>query len=682
MSPDFIILSEPNLYQCDLKTEMNVLHAQYQCYLNSPDFHNDELPLYQRKSYGGTMALWKLSLDPFIKCHDCPSPGILPLVFSPPGVLKSIHIVLYLPTAGKNDEYVLEIVKLMHCIDELLSLHPEACLFIRGDSNANLKDKLRSSMITNLCDKWNLKRLPILHNTYHHFMGNGASDSELDIILYSDNTEEHLIKIYCQKEDPLLTSHHDALWSCFLLPVANCERQQTLPAAPRVPNLRAKIHWSPEGLKLYEEAVSQSLSRLRDNWLNVHSDSAISVLLQATNSILDSCARATNPFTNLHNSCRPKAYKKPLVLIRSENSLRRTHKMLKRLSPTSSKYSELNEEHKKRKQYHSRLLRHIAQDVALTRDRKLNSILSQSPNQAYHLLKSYRQSGNKKVNKLNVGNLCFTGDSVPDGIYYSIEQLKTEPISLTYLDRDIPDFREEYRLILDICSSGASIPALTRHKALSILSSLRSGVNDFFSITSQHYLNAGESGIDHFHHLLNAIIQNVNLSNITELNTIYACVLLKGTGKDKENSRSYRTISTCPLLAKALDCYIRELSLNGWQRKQARTQYQGPGMSHELASLLLSETLQYSVNIAKKPVYALFLDAKSAFDRTTKEILIRNLFFAGTDDQRLLYLNNRLGNRNTYCEFDKIMMGPIHDTRGLEQGGISSSDQYKIYNNE
>ena len=28
------------------------------------------------------------------------------------------------------------------------------------------------------------------------------------------------------------------------------------------------------------------------------------------------------------------------------------------------------------------------------------------------------------------------------------------------------------------------------------------------------------------------------------------------------------------------------------------------------------------------------------------------------------------------------MMGPIRDTRGLEQGGISSSDQYKIYNNE
>ena len=105
-------------------------------------------------------------------------------------------------------------------------------------------------------------------------------------------------------------------------------------------------------------------------------------------------------------------------------------------------------------------------------------------------------------------------------------------------------------------------------------------------------------------------------------------------------------------------------------------------MSHELAGLLLTETLQYSVHVEKKPVYALFLDAKSAFDRTTIEILVRNLYLAGIHDQRLLYLNNHLGNRNTFCEYEKTMMGPIRDTRGLEQGGISSSDEYKLYNNE
>ena len=81
-------------------------------------------------------------------------------------------------------------------------------------------------------------------------------------------------------------------------------------------------------------------------------------------------------------------------------------------------------------------------------------------------------------------------------------------------------------------------------------------------------------------------------------------------------------------------------------------------------------------------MFAIFLDAKSAFDRVLREILVRNLFIAGTCDQKLLYINERLSNRNTYCEYDKTMMGPIKDNRGLEQGGVSSSDAYKIYNNE
>ena len=52
------------------------------------------------------------------------------------------------------------------------------------------------------------------------------------------------------------------------------------------------------------------------------------------------------------------------------------------------------------------------------------------------------------------------------------------------------------------------------------------------------------------------------------------------------------------------------------------TQFQGPGSSHELAGLLLSEAIQHSLLVSKKPVFALFLDAKSAFDKVVREILI------------------------------------------------------------
>ena len=105
-------------------------------------------------------------------------------------------------------------------------------------------------------------------------------------------------------------------------------------------------------------------------------------------------------------------------------------------------------------------------------------------------------------------------------------------------------------------------------------------------------------------------------------------------------------------------------------------------MSHELASVLLTETLQYASNVSKEPVYALFLGAKSAFDRVIKEILLRNMFIAGTTGHNLLYFDQRLSNRETCCDYNNELMGPIVDLRGLEQGGISSSDEYKLFNNE
>ena len=46
---------------------------------------------------------------------------------------------------------------------------------------------------------------------------------------------------------------------------------------------------------------------------------------------------------------------------------------------------------------------------------------------------------------------------------------------------------------------------------------------------------------------------DVNNISLNEVSSVNAVVLFKGHGKDKESDRSYRTISTCPLLAKSLD---------------------------------------------------------------------------------------------------------------------------------
>ena len=78
----------------------------------------------------------------------------------------------------------------------------------------------------------------------------------------------------------------------------------------------------------------------------------------------------------------------------------------------------------------------------------------------------------------------------------------------------------------------------------------------------------------------------------------------------------------------------------------------------------------------------LALDAQSAFDRCLRQILICELHKAGLPGAALQFIDNRLASRTTVYEWDGVLMGPAEDQTGFEQGGINSSDYYKLYNNE
>ena len=665
------------MFQCDHLDQMSFFNAEYSSTLNSEDVFDPELPLLKMKAKGGTMALWRKHLDQFVTPLPSTSSSFLPILFSPPGYKPTVHITIYLPTAGQDDNFVDEIVKLNIYMAELNEKYPDAAVFVRGDANVNKKDKKRFQIFKTFCEDWSLSILDIKHTTYHHFIGHGLSDSQLDVLLHPHDQPESLLQIYCRLDSCLITSHHDALRSSFILARGDpASSAPDLPLAPEIKNSRVKILWNEEGILQYQKCVSTNLSKLRSSWLDPSSEVSFSVLLQSTNSFLDMCARETNGFISLGVTPTEKSTKIPKYLRKSEKMLLKSYRMMKaKTSPDTITA------HAQQKRHHRQLLRYHEIQRGYSRDRVLDKLCSSSPSQAYKSIKSVRSSKVKKISKLHVGNRIFTGNKVPDGMYESIRCLKTEQDSEN-ISNEHPDFSKEYLFILEICRAGKAIPPISKHDSDKILNSIRKNVNDFYSITALHYTNAGFAGYEHFNLILNAIISNINLAGLSELNTIYACVLYKGHAKDRTSERSYRTLSTCPLLAKGLDIYVRSLSVKDWNRQQAPTQYQGQGMSHELAALLLTETVQHSLNVSKLPVFAIFLDAKSAFDRVKKDILIRNLFTAGTSGHALLYLDKRLSNRQTFCDFDRRLMGPIKDTRGLEQGAVSSSDEYKLYNNE
>jgi hypothetical protein len=119
--------------------------------------------------------------------------------------------------------------------------------------------------------------------------------------------------------------------------------------------------------------------------------------------------------------------------------------------------------------------------------------------------------------------------------FMNIEGLKSDPV--------LADHFSNHQHILKLCQDHHKIPVISRDQAESLLSRIKKNVKDYYSITAQHYSNAGEEGLSHFHDLLNAVISNVNNASIEELNTAYGLILYKGHNEEKTSDRAYRSIA-------------------------------------------------------------------------------------------------------------------------------------------
>ena len=672
-------------FSYDVDNIMAYLRKDYEFSLNSPDKFYLSLPMTKSKAYGGTMLLWKRELDPYVTLYPPTSCAALPIIFEPPGTGKSVHVCVYLPTCGRDLEFIEELTKLAVLIQQLSIDIPNVPLFIRGDFNTSEKNRSRSALFESFKRAENLSEVEFDHLTYHHFVGNGSSDSKLDRILFSHGTEV-LKTIVCKHENPFVESHHDVLVSEWMVPketaIPPCTSSSTVPT---IPNMRHRILWTDDGIVDYQKLIIPHLNRLSQLWLTPSpSRNCLSIVLDATNVILTECAKATNKSFSLKpkpGTCS-KSTPRPRAIKISGRKLLRQWKYLKyvRLSKNISDVSKLDYEKKysEAKRAHRKLSRNLRAKNLLDRDANLLS----NPAATYASIRKARRARNGSLQKLTFNSKVYHNEAVKDGFFESIKELKSKDPERLANGSHYSDFLSDYAHIVELCKNGTPILQITESKALSLLYRLKPHVPDLYSVTPAHYMHAGPIGWRYFHCLLNSLISEISNVSITEVNQAYACILFKGHEKDKSSSRSYRTISTCPVVAKALDLHIRDLQLKNWNENQANTQFQGQGSSHELAALLLSECIQHSLYTLKQPLFVLYLDARSAFDLVQREILIHSLYHAQDQDQSILYIDKRLQCRQTMLDWNGCLMGPISDEQGVEQGGCNSSEFYKIFGRE
>ena len=143
---------------------------------------------------------------------------------------------------------------LKNLLQRLKDDYSDYTICIRGDKNANKKNIKRSEMFYDLLDEFAFHEIFISHPTYHHFIGEGMFDSNIDTIAISSRnhgvSSETIDQILCRLDYPEIGSHHDIiLSSLYLSEYVRPLQRIELKKAPRTDFKSVNVNWTPDGTK-------------------------------------------------------------------------------------------------------------------------------------------------------------------------------------------------------------------------------------------------------------------------------------------------------------------------------------------------------------------------------------------------------------------------------------------------
>ena len=144
------------------------------------------------------------------------------------------------------------------------------------------------------------------------------------------------------------------------------------------------------------------------------------------------------------------------------------------------------------------------------RDATINSVLSTNPKNLYKTIRKLKVSQAPALDTLHIGESIFRGAQVANGFYLALSSLKNTTSTIA---------KQIFNNIINLCKHGVKIPPVSHDQAQDILKCLKWDVRDIFDNSPDHFLQAGEAGISHYAFLLNAVIWDIIMASLQELNS-------------------------------------------------------------------------------------------------------------------------------------------------------------------
>ena len=294
-----------------------------------------------------------------------------------------------------------------------------------------------------------------------------------------------------------------------------------------------------------------------------------------------------------------------------------------------------------------------------------------------------RQRGKLKfcVNELHVDGKVYSdaGSGILEGWFEHFKSLATPSENPDFDDNYKQLVDSEVREIIDMCSNlnTESQELVTRQQVEEAIISLNRGkAPDVYGLTAEHFLYGGEALVDTTTSIINGLFKFGRLSEALKVGVLTPVYKKKGSAVEAKN---YRGITILPIVTKVLEVVIRkkmgpliEANQNSLQRGFTRNSSPMNG------SLILEEVIREHKD-KRLPLYIAFLDAKSAFDVVFHNSLMRKLFHIGVDGADWMLVNSMHQGAQSVVKWEGAVSDRFEVKQGVRQGGILSTDLYKVY---
>ena len=250
----------------------------------------------------------------------------------------------------------------------------------------------------------------------------------------------------------------------------------------------------------------------------------ISLLLSTTVMAMNVGAKATNKVVNMSDKSKVRpSSPNPVIAAAASNSKQYLLQLRMLQSSPQSHQDEIDLADSNLQKSRYEFKKEVRAGLAAERDAQdsfLHNIIS-NPSTVFKKLRANNRSSTSVLKRLQVGDNVYSNERVPDGMFDSLNALKAPDLGKYSNSPPYTEAVSTYQHLIKIASAGSIIPPISLTKAEQLLRSLKSSVMDYFSITTLHFLHLGEVGVRHFAVLLNAIINLINSSSVSELNTVW-----------------------------------------------------------------------------------------------------------------------------------------------------------------